>query len=292
MEGSDPVALLGELGLGGYEARAYLTLLRQGPLTGYQLAKASGIPRANIYAVLRRLEERGAVVAVQAESGRSYRAVDFREFLARLERSFELRLRQVARALDRAVRAADGLLAVGAYVYNFTGYANLVAQAGRLIESARRQLLVSGWEPELEKLAPALNLAQERRAAVTLVCMSGCTAPCGRCPGRVYRYRLGEAGDCRWLLVITDGRELVAGQVEADGRVVGTSTRQQLLVAIASWYIRHTVAVAETVRALGPRLAGLLDEDARQALLEAVGERLPCGSWFEPGLRDGMADLR
>ncbi len=287
MEAPDPVALLGELGFGGYEARAYITLLRQGPLTGYQLAKASGIPRANIYSVLRRLEERGAVVVVQTESGRCYRAVDHREFLARLERSFELRLGQVARALDRAVRAESP-----SYVYNFTGHANLIAQAGRLIEGARRQLLVSGWEPELEELAPALNLARDRGVAVTLVCMSGCAAPCGQCPGRVYRYRLGEAGNCRWLLVIADGQELVAGQVEADGRVIGTSTRQQLLIAVATWYIRHTVAVAETVRALGPRLTSLLDQDAQQALLEAVGERLPCGSWFEPGLWDGMADRK
>lgn len=42
LEGSDPVALLEELGFGGYEAKAYVTLLEQGPLTGYQLAKASG----------------------------------------------------------------------------------------------------------------------------------------------------------------------------------------------------------------------------------------------------------
>lgn len=284
MEVPDPVALLGELGFGGYEARAYITLLKQGPLTGYQLAKVSGIPRANIYSVLRRLEERGAVVVVQTESGRRYRSVDHREFLARLERSFEVRLGQVARALDRVIRAESP-----SYVYNFTGYASLVAQSGRLIESARRQLLVSGWEPELEQLGPVLRLAHQRGIAVTLVCMSGCAVPCSRCPGRVYRYRLRQPGDCRWLLVIADGQEFVAGQVEADGRVIGTTTRQQLLIAVATWYIRHTVAVAEMVRGLGPELPALLDADARQALLEATGERLPCGSWFEPGLRGGMA---
>jgi len=278
LEGSDPVALLEELGFGGYEARAYVTLLRQGPLTGYQLAKASGIPRANIYSVLRRLEERGAVVVVQTESGRRYRALDHREFLARVEKSFRARLGEAARALGRVAPAE-----APPYVYNFSGYANLVAQAARLIETARRQLLVSGWGQELEPLAPALKAARERGVAVTLVCMSGCRAPCDHCSGRVYRYRLGEAGDCRWLLVIADGQELVAGQVEADGRVVGTSTRQHLLVGVATWYIRHTVAVAEVVRALGPKLPGLLDADARQALLEATAERLPCGSWFEPG---------
>jgi predicted transcriptional regulator len=284
LEVSDPVALLGELGFGGYEARAYIALLKQGPLTGYQLARASGIPRANIYGVLRRLEERGAVVVVETESGRRYRAVDHRELLARLERSFEVRLGQVARALDRVIRTESP-----SYVYNFTGYASLIAQAGRLIESAERQAVVSGWEPELEQLGPALSLARDRGIALTLVCMSGCAAPCSQCPGRVYRYRLRRPGDCRWLLVVADGQELVAGQVEADGRVIGMTTRQPLLIAVATWYIRHTVAVAETVRALGPKLPGLLDAEARQALLEATAEHLPCGSWFEPGLWGGAA---
>lgn len=278
MEGSDPVALLEELGFGGYEAKAYVTLLEQGPLTGYQLAKASGVPRANIYSVLRRLEERGAVVVVQTEAGRRYRALDHREFLARVEKSFRVRLSEAARALSRIAPAESP-----SYVYNFTGYANLVAQASRLIEAARSQVLVSGWGQELEQLAPTLEAARGRGVAVTLVCMSGCQAPCPHCSGRVYRYRLGEPGDCRWLLVIADGQELVAGQVEADGRVIGTSSCQRLLVAIATWYMRHTVAVAELVRVLGPKLPGLLDADARQALLEATAERLPCGSWFEPG---------
>ncbi len=278
MEGSDPVILLEELGFGGYEARAYVTLLRQGPLTGYQLAKASGIPRANIYAVLRRLEERGAVVVVQTEAGRRYRALDHRELLARLEKSFRVRLGEAARALGRVAPAE-----APPYVYNFSGYANLLAQASRLIEAARHQVLVSGWGQELEPLAPALEAARERGVAVTLVCMSGCQAPCDHCSGRVYRYRLGEVGDCRWLLVIADGQELVAGQVEADGRVIGICTRQHLLVGVATWYVRHTVAVAELIRALGPKLPGLLDADAWQALLEATAERLPCGSWFEPG---------
>ena len=43
------VQLLLELGFGENEARAYLTLLQLGPASGYELAKASGIPRPNIY---------------------------------------------------------------------------------------------------------------------------------------------------------------------------------------------------------------------------------------------------
>ena len=53
---ADITALLQQLGFSEYEARAYLALLQRNPLNGYELAKVSGLPRANVYAVLQKLE--------------------------------------------------------------------------------------------------------------------------------------------------------------------------------------------------------------------------------------------
>jgi len=57
----DIISHLTELGFGEYEARAYTALVRRNPLTGYELAKVSGVPRPNIYAVIERLQHKGAV---------------------------------------------------------------------------------------------------------------------------------------------------------------------------------------------------------------------------------------
>src|SRR5215204_79949 len=63
---------LQQLGFSEYEIKTYIALLQQHPLNGYALAKASGVPRANIYGVLQKLEERGAVVAVNVAAGVLY----------------------------------------------------------------------------------------------------------------------------------------------------------------------------------------------------------------------------
>lgn len=68
----DAATLLQQLGFGDYEARAYVALLQRSPLNGYELAKSSGIPRANIYAVLQKLEERNAVVRLDTPTGSRY----------------------------------------------------------------------------------------------------------------------------------------------------------------------------------------------------------------------------
>jgi hypothetical protein len=48
----DAIALLQDLGFTEQEARAYQALLQHNPVTGYELAKVSGIPRPNTYPVL------------------------------------------------------------------------------------------------------------------------------------------------------------------------------------------------------------------------------------------------
>jgi sugar-specific transcriptional regulator TrmB len=69
---ADIVALLQQLGFSEYEARAYTALLQRSPLNGYELAKAAGLPRANVYAVLQKLEERNAVGRQESPTGVRY----------------------------------------------------------------------------------------------------------------------------------------------------------------------------------------------------------------------------
>lgn len=45
-----------------YEAKAYLSLLEESPLTGYAVAKNSGVPRSKIYEVLDNLVMRGDIL--------------------------------------------------------------------------------------------------------------------------------------------------------------------------------------------------------------------------------------
>ena len=48
--------LLKDAGLSGYEGKAYLALLAAGePLNGYEVAKASGVPRSTVYETLGKL---------------------------------------------------------------------------------------------------------------------------------------------------------------------------------------------------------------------------------------------
>lgn len=76
-----------ELGLSRNEASVYLALLTNHPVTGYKLAKDSGILRPVVYEMLTRLVERGGVKIVKG-SPEQYSPIPPENFLASLEKRF------------------------------------------------------------------------------------------------------------------------------------------------------------------------------------------------------------
>jgi sugar-specific transcriptional regulator TrmB len=117
-------ALLQELGFSDYEARAYVALLQRSPLNGYELAKASGLPRANVYSVLQKLEERGAVVRHDSPSGVRYAPVPPAALTGRLGDRYQSILDAAQRSLDEISSPAEH-----EYVWNARGYTVLLEQA-------------------------------------------------------------------------------------------------------------------------------------------------------------------
>ena len=47
------ISQLAKFGFTQNEAKAYLTLLKQSPATGYEVSQHSGVPRSAIYEILR-----------------------------------------------------------------------------------------------------------------------------------------------------------------------------------------------------------------------------------------------
>jgi sugar-specific transcriptional regulator TrmB len=153
----DTVVLLQQLGFGGYEARAYIALLQRNPLNGYELAKASGMPRSNIYTVLQKLEERGAVMRLEMPGGARYIPVPPQKLMAQLGTRFQ-------HALDAAQHSLETLptLAEPAYIWNLQGHTMLLEHAHTLVDAGREQLLVAIARPQAAALTEPLAQAEAR----------------------------------------------------------------------------------------------------------------------------------
>jgi sugar-specific transcriptional regulator TrmB len=263
------------LGFSESEARAYASLVQSGPMTGYQLAKASGVPRPNVYGVIDRLEKRGAVTRIGVGDGVKYAALPAREMLARLSSGIDGHLHGAQEALARLGGAGEH-----EYVWNLVGYDNVLDRAERMVRDAQQRLLIGVWSEESARLAEAVSRAQARGVEIATLCVQGCATECGGCRGDVYRYAVTGTSATRWLMVIADDRELVVGEISPEGEAQAAHTALPVIVAIAANYLRNTIAAAEIVRSLGPKLPKLLDRDAVRAI-EGAGLAAGSQSWFK-----------
>jgi HTH-type transcriptional regulator, sugar sensing transcriptional regulator len=270
---ADIVNLLQEVGFGEYEARAYLALLQHNPASGYEVAKVSGIPRPNIYAVLQKLEQRGTVGRLQRNNTTLYVPVTPEEFLARIGERFQATLATAQQALQQLAKPPEP-----AYVWNMQGYPNLLGQARTLIAGASAHLLLALSPDEAHPLANELAQAEARGIEITTLCLAACLQECGGCRGRIYRYKVVETLDVRWLMLVSDAAEVLIGEVAAGGETSVVHTRQQLLVAMTSWFIWHSVALAVLLLNVGAALDARLDAQTRATLM-AIGP-YGAGGWL------------
>ncbi len=228
--------------------------------------------------MLQKLEDRGAVVHMDAPAGARYGALPVAELLANLERRYKETLGAAATELGQVAAPPDV-----DHVWNLEGYPFLLEHARSLVSQSRERLLIAVWPQEARALAPDLDAADRRGVEIGTLCLAGCPQECGACRGSVHRHRLSEDETARTLVVVADdgeGREgerapgdIVAAEIVPGGpdavtvqAARGIRTRQRQLVDLAASYVRHSIALAAVVADLGPRLSQLVVPETRQAL--------------------------
>ena len=250
---------LQELGFTEYEARAYVALVAGGELNGYALAKATGIPRANIYAVADKLVQRGAAHRIEQPAGVAYAAIAPNPLLHDIELGQRKAMADARAALSRLAQRTNPSL-----VLNLRDD-EVLAQACELIDAAKMNLRIALQPAEAALLASPMRRARSRGVAITTLCLENCETECGACAGAIYRFRLAASVNTRRLMVVGDDRVAVLGHV-ADTCVMGLLTEQPLAVELVSAYIQQSIALALLARDLAGRFDELLSAQTRLLL--------------------------
>jgi predicted transcriptional regulator len=267
---------LQELGFSQYEAQAFVSLLQRSPVTGYELAKVSGIPRANIYNVLRKLEERGAVVRMDSGEGTRYAPVAPEELIHGLRSHLQSSLEEAQDALCQLSATAEP-----ERVWNAQGYPALLEHAKALMDSAQYSLMVATWPKESAAISEDIELAQQRGIDVKTLCLAGCSHECGNCHGEIYRYKISPQQVTRSFLVVQDESEVLAGEIgPGEQDALSVRTRQKLLVDLAISHIRNSIALAALLVDLGEEIDDLLTPATRN-ILRSISPEGEKSGWLE-----------
>jgi sugar-specific transcriptional regulator TrmB len=244
------IAQLQDLGMSGYEAKAYVALVSAGrPLNGYEVAKFSGVPRSTVYETLAKLVGRGAAYEVRGEEGATdYLPLPPQSLLGRMRREFDASVEKLEVALGSVAAPPQAHL-----IHNLAGREALMARAADVVAGARHELFVSIWPEELDTLRPDLAQADEARVDITVMSFGPDEAA-----GHTYHHQFSppdvvlENLGCRLLVVAADRREvLIGGFLNGSADAWGVYADDPAVVLLAVEYVRHDIAMHVLVDRVG-----------------------------------------
>jgi Cd2+/Zn2+-exporting ATPase len=253
------------LGFSEYEAKAYVALLRKSPVTGYELAKLSGVPRSMIYEVLSKLTARGAAMTLHQKGATKYAPVPAEEFLDQLHREHAELTTSLKADLATLTSPTDL-----EYVWNIEGHDNIIAKAVEMIGQATSSIYLALVPDTFRELQPALEKAIGRGVRVVLYTTSEVDlASCRVVVAHVSEETLGQARGLGLILVI-DGKEVLIGEWLTANQARASWTSSPLLVFIAEHHLRTDLYLPQILALLGDRALEVIREEDRELFTRAL----------------------
>ncbi len=262
---SNLVDKLVAIGFSEYEAKAYVALLRESPVTGYQISRASGVPRSMIYEVMDKLIARGAAMTLRSGRSTKYAPVPAAEFFDQLHDEHEQLISSLKSDLGHFASAPDL-----DYVWNLEGPDNILARAREMIDQARNRAYLALLPTTFRQLRPSLVEASTRGVRVVVYTTDGLDLPGGRvvvlpAPEQA----LGDTGRLGLVLVI-DGRELLIGEWLTATQARASWTSSRLLVFVAEHHLRTDLYLPQVLALLGERALEVIQEEDRELFAQAL----------------------
>jgi sugar-specific transcriptional regulator TrmB len=240
-----------------YEAKAYLTLLEESPLTGYAVAKNSGVPRSRVYEVLDSLSIRGDIL-VSPGNTPQYTPVPARELIKNRRRKAEENFELAEKSLAEFERSANDR----ENIWNITGRNEILDKVKDCILSAKKRILLEVWKEEFEELESELRQAAKRGVNVTIIAYGEIVSDFANVYLHYMGHEITEEYGGRWLVISGDDSEVVAGIVSLGKDSRAAWTRHVGLVMPITEVMIHDLYLMEIM------------EKHRELLEESFGENL------------------
>ncbi|QQE78334.1 TrmB family transcriptional regulator [Alicyclobacillus sp. SO9] len=163
------IEYLRRIGLSELEARCYLTLHVDSPLSGYEVAKRVSVSRTNVYSALRSLVDKGGCRIIDGHPT-LYDAVPINQFIGLLKSEFEQTARVLSSKLKTSARHAPGF-------YSWKGSDPVNRAIRRLIVNATQLIVVDAWAEDLPPIEETLLEAEAHGITVVVVTLGEFRTP-------------------------------------------------------------------------------------------------------------------
>jgi sugar-specific transcriptional regulator TrmB len=214
-------------GLTRQEAVIYMTLHSDGELTGYEVAKITGISRSNVYTALAGLVEKG-VAYVLEESVTKYTPVNFEEFSNNFIHNLQETREEIIKSLPARKEESQGYITI-------RGNKNILDKLRNMLLETEYRIYVAVSSEILSEYLEELKLLVEKGIKIVIISdqpfeLEGAT---------IY---LKEKIDCQ-IRLICDSQKVLTGQLSNKGEATCLYSQNQNLVDVFKEMLQNEIAL-------------------------------------------------
>ncbi|MCR4734690.1 MAG: hypothetical protein K5829_06790 [Treponema sp.] len=215
-----------DFGLTRQEASIYVALLNHGEMTGYEVAKDTGISRSNVYAALNALTEKGGAYLVEGESTK-YHPVEIKRFTGNRIRELEKSAEWLEKHSPRKIIPMDGYITI-------TGAKNIRNKIYEMLEKTELRLYIMAPAAILEEFEGELRrLIGEGKKVVLL------TKDYSLDGAILYKVKPEESQ----LRFITDSAYVLTGELTDDEHDTCLYSGQKNLVSVMKEALKNQITL-------------------------------------------------
>ncbi|MCM1990754.1 TrmB family transcriptional regulator [Oceanirhabdus seepicola] len=216
------------------ESKVYLSLLKHGDMSGYQIGKVLGLSRSSVYSALDTLYAKGAITLLPGDA-KIYSPRNPNDLIENIKDDFNNSANQLMDDLKNIQ-----LKEINEGYMNIKGKKNIVSKMSEMIKKSTKEIYMNtDFDVELFKndLAEAIN------RGVRVVIFSFSALNFERIPLEFYSHgiRVCECGANTRLMLVIDYEEVLIASKGIDEDYIGTFSFNKLLVQITSEHIHHDI---------------------------------------------------
>ncbi|MGE5449766.1 MAG: TrmB family transcriptional regulator [Methanomassiliicoccales archaeon] len=239
------VEALRSMGLTNHEAQLYISLAEQGAQTGYELANATGVPRANVYAALASMVDKGAVNKISEDPAR-YVATPPDELTAGAIRTLVSSAQLIVDNIKPQPLEPD-------MVVSLEGEEVILNKLNYLLEAATSTIYIHAASQDLNTVKLSLAAAAKRGVKVVIISLGSCPVQAQL----VYENQQPATwigGKGRPVRLITDSHWLLTGETGRGRLSRGVYSSNVSLVTMAKHAFVQEIILAEIMASMGEEM--------------------------------------
>jgi len=242
------ISLLKHFNFTESESKIYIALLQNGPRSGYEVSKISGVPRSKVYNILEILIQKGAVIVAHVEKSSLYKAESVECVINNLKKQNEDILSELESELIHFDEKVDN-----EQIWQVKGYSNLLSKCVSMIRNSQEQVLIQVWKEDLsQELEDVLYKKQEELGKVLVILFE--------------ENKLSDTGG-RWITITIDSKEMFYATIKNEKIAEGIYTSNASMVFFANEYIKHDAYCIKLIermsdeekRSFGANMLGVRD---------------------------------